>query len=115
MQQNIKQEEDVEWVKDEHQMDDDADVVKLQVGEIIQGLLVDKYRSTKYNAGIYKIKVKDDERLKIILGTTVLDKIMEPKQLNEPVMIKRLPDGKTQSGRCYQNWETYHLHRSSSL
>jgi hypothetical protein len=106
-------EEENVWVKDETH-EDEAEVVKLKVGESIQGLLVDKFPSTKYNTSIYKIKDKDDEKVKIIIGTTVLDKLMQPKEIGELVMIKRLEDGKSQRGVEFQNWETYHLHRSSS-
>ena len=116
MQNELENVEDdkTKWVKDEREQEDEAEVVKLDVGESIAGLLVDKYRSTKYNAGIYKIKVKGDGRMKIIIGTTILDKLMEPKEINEEVKITRLEDGKSQKGRSYQNWETFHLHRSSS-
>lgn len=103
-----------EWVKDET-FDDEGEVVKLKVGESIQGLLVDKFPSTKYNTSIYKIKDKDDDKVKIIIGTTILDKLMQPKEIGEEVKIKRLEDGKSQRGVEFQNWETYHLHRSSSL
>lgn len=96
--QNELDKKEEEWEKDEHELDDDSDVVKLGVNESIAGILMDKYRSTKYNAGIYKIKTKDDDRLKIILGTTVLDKLMEPKKVSEEVMIKRLEDGVSQNG-----------------
>jgi len=102
-----------EWVKDES-YDEEGEVVKLGVGESIQGLLVDKFPSTKYNTSIYKIKDKDDEKVKIIIGTTILDKLMQPKEIGEEVMIKRLENGKSQRGVEFQNWETYHLHRSSS-
>jgi hypothetical protein len=111
VQKNINEEEN-EWEKDETY--DDAEVIKLGINESIQGILVDRFQSAKYEVGIYKIKDKDDDHVKIIMGTTVLDKLMKPKELGEIVMIKRLEDGKTQDGRIFQNYETYHLHHSSS-
>lgn len=101
------------WVKDES-YDDEGEVVKLGVNESIEGLLVDKFPSSKYNTSIYKIKDKDDDTIKIIIGTTILDKLMQPKEIGEVVKIKRLENGKSQRGVEFQNWETYHLHRSSS-
>lgn len=105
--------EEPKWEKDESY--DDAEVVKLGVGESIEGLLVDKFNSKKYNAGVYKIKDKDDTKVKVILGTTILDKLMKPKEIGEVIKIKRLDDSTNQSGQDFQNWETYHLHRSSSV
>lgn len=112
VQKEIKEEES-EWVRDESY--EDGEVVKLTVGESIEGLLVDKFDSAKYNAGIYKIKDKDDKKVKVIVGTTVLDKLMKPKEIGEEIKIKRLEDSTNQKGQSFQNWETYHLHRSSSL
>ena len=112
VQQEIENKKE-EWVKDES-YDEEGEVIKLKVGESIEGLLVDKFPSTKYNTSIYKIKDKDDEKIKIIIGTTILDKLMQPKEIGELVKIKRLEDGKSQRGVEFQNWETFHLHRSSS-
>lgn len=116
VQKNIdeeKQAEDKQWEKDSIS-EEDGEVIKLGVNESLEGLLVDKFPSTKYNTSIYKIKDKDDDKIKIVIGTTVLDKLMQPKEIGEEVKIKRLEDGKSQRGVEFQNWETYHLHRSSS-
>jgi len=107
-----KEDEETEWVKD--QPEEDAEVVKLDIGESIQGLLVDKFHSGKYDAGIYKIKSKDCDKIQIVLGTTILDKLMIPKIVGDEVKIKRLEDSVNPKGQSYQNWETYHLHKSSS-
>jgi len=110
----VKQQADVDqWEKDESY--EEGEVVKLAVGESIEGLLIDKYASVKYNTCIYKIKDKHDDSIKVVLGTTILDKLMEPKQIGDVVKIKRLSDNVSQGGRSYQNWETYHLHRSASM
>jgi len=113
VQREIEENENDKWVKDES-YEEEGEVIKLGVGESIEGLLVDKFPSTKYNTSIYKIKDKDDDNIKIIIGTTILDKLMQPKEIGELVKIKRLDDGKSQRGVEFQNWETYHLHRSSS-
>lgn len=96
------------WVEDEH--DSDAEVIKLQVGESIEGLLLDKYPSRKFNSQIYKIQVKGDDLPKIIVGTTILDKMMKNKEITTLVKIERLADGEdTSKGNPLQNWKTYHL------
>jgi len=99
-----KEAEADEWEPDEY----DAEVVKLQVGESIEGLLTDKYPSTKYEVQIYKIKVKDDDLSKIVMGTTILDKMMKNKEVGEPVKIERLEDKPSEKGNPIQNWKTYH-------
>lgn len=101
------------WDKDKPE--EDAEVVKLQVGESVEGLLTDMFKSTKYNAMIYKIKVEDEKLVKVIVGTTILDKLMLPKVVGDEVKIKRLDDTVNQKGQSVHNWETYHLHKSSSL
>ena len=97
------------WVEDEMVFDDDGEVVKLQVGESIEGLLIDVKDSTKYNTKIYKVKVKDDDVPKVILGTTILDKLMNGKEIGKPIRIERLGDGPVTKGKPLQNWKTYHL------
>ena len=95
------------WVADEY--DDNAEVIKLQIGESIEGLLLDKYPSSKWNAQIYKIQVKGDKVPKIIVGTTILDKMMKNKEISEPVKIERLEDKPNKKGQLVQHWKTYHL------
>ena len=101
------------WVKDEEGYEDDADVVKLEIGESIKGILMEKRESNLFGF-IYKIKTKDDERIKILCGTTVLNKKMLTKEVGEPVMIEREKDGKNKNGIKYQVYETYHLSGSDT-
>jgi len=103
---------DQKWEIDKPE--EDAEVVKLQINESIEGLLSDMFKSTKYNAMIYKIKVKDEKLVKVIVGTTILDKLMLPKVVGDEVKIRRLDDTTNQKGQSVHNWETYHLHKSSS-
>jgi len=105
--------EEKKWKLDEH--DEDGEVIKLQIGESIEGLLIDVVKSVKYNAMIYKIKVENNKLIKIIVGTTILDKLMLPKVIGDEVKIKRLEDNVNQKGQTVFNWETYHLHKSSSI
>jgi len=97
------------WVKDsDDQYDDDADVVKLDVGESIEGLLEAKKHSNLFGY-VYKFKVKGDSRFKILCGTTVLNTKMANKQVGDEIMVERLKDAKNQAGRSYQVYETYHM------
>lgn len=96
------------WIKDsDDQYEDDADVVKLEVGESIEGILVEKKPSGLFGH-VYKIKVKNDDRYKIICGTTVLNTKMANKEEGDEILIERVKDAKNQAGRSYQVYETYH-------
>jgi hypothetical protein len=98
--------EKISWEKDEVPQDD-AEVVKLNVGESIAGILVDKLQSRKYDTQIYKIQVKDDPVTKVLLGTTILDKLMKDKVVGDLVKIERKQDSPTAQGKPLQNWVTY--------
>ncbi len=102
-QKNIDEEKN--WVKD--QTEAEGEVLKLQVGESVEGMLIDKFESKKYNAGVYKIKVKDDDIPKVLLGTTILDKVMKTKEIGVEIKIVRLDDSVNQAGQNVQHWETY--------
>ncbi len=97
---------EVIWEKDEEDLD--AEVVKLGVWESIEGIFIDQFHSGKHNAECYKLKGKDDEKAKIILATTILEKKMSNKKIGDFVKIERVEDGKNQAGVTYQNYETYH-------
>lgn len=87
--------------------DDDAEVVKLKVDESIKGLLVDKFRSRKYNSGIYKIKEKEDTVTKVLLGTTILDKKMAGIDINTEVKILRKEDIPSDKGNPIQDYDVF--------
>lgn len=97
--------EEIEWEKDE---EENAEVVKLEVNDIIEGLLLDKIESKKYECICYKIQVHNDPLAKIVLSTTILEKMMEAKKVGDLVKIVRLEDGINQAGQTYNRWETYH-------
>jgi hypothetical protein len=105
--EEVVEDEDFEWERDQAG-DEDAEVVKLQIGESISGVLMDKFDSVRYGCGIFKIKVKDDDKLKVLLGTTILDKLMKKREIGELIKIERLPDQTSGAGRLYQNFEVYH-------
>lgn len=115
-QENLKEETmkelmDVKWKKVE--TGDDAEVIKLNPGEQIEGLLIDKFISAKYNgAGVYKIKIKDDPKTKVILGTTILDKQMSAVSINTEILIKRTDDTKNAKGQNVSTWDVYSLRSS---
>lgn len=97
--------EEIEWEKDE---EENAEVIKLEVGDIIEGLLLDKTESKKYECMCYKIQVHNDPLPKIVLSTTILEKMMVAKNIGDLVKIVRLEDGINQAGQIYNRWETYH-------
>jgi hypothetical protein len=93
------------WEKD--MPEDDGEVIKMEVGQSIEGLLVDKFASIKYNTFVYKIKTKEGKLL-IILGSTLLDKMMQTREIGEEIKITKLEDQTSQKGRTYQMYETFH-------
>jgi len=97
------------WVEDEETFgDDEAEVIKLTVGDSIEGLLLEKRQSDLYG-NVFVIKVKDDDKKKIICGTTLLNRKMENKEEGTLVRIIREDDFKTNSGRMAHMYKTYHL------
>lgn len=76
-----------EWT--EHR---DGDVVKLEPGESIEGLLIGKGISHKYNdCGIFKIQTKEEPIPKIILGSKQLDRMMA--DVNTGVVVRIVFEG----------------------
>jgi len=97
----------IDWEEDP-QPKDDGEVLKLQVGESVEGVLMDKFQSTKYTTMIFKVKVKDDDIMKVILSTTLLDRLMKERNIGELVKIERLKDSPSKMGKALQNWKVYH-------
>jgi len=94
------------WIEDEEVPD--AEVIKLEIGDSIEGILIDKFHSTKYDVECYKIKVKDDDLPKILVGTTILERKMKNKQISEEVKIERVDDLPSDKGKPLQNYLTFH-------
>jgi len=87
----------------------DGEVVKLGVGDFIQGILLDRFPSKKFKGKmIYKVKEKDDPVVKVLVGTTMLDKVMGAYEVNDLVLIKRLEDIHTDNPNDMQQYVTYH-------
>lgn len=87
----------------------DGEVVKLQVGEFIQGLLLDRFPSKKFKGKmIYKIKSKDDPVVKVLVGTTMLDKVLSAYEVNDLVLVKRLEDIHSDNPNDMQQYITFH-------
>ena len=71
----------------------DGEVVKLEIGDELKGLLIEKSSSHKYNdCGIYKIAVENDPIPKVILGSKQLDRKMAT--VNEGTNVKIVFVGK---------------------
>ena len=99
-------EDESSWEEDDEESD--AEVIKLKVGDSIEGILTDKIKSHKYETMCYKIKVKDDELSKVIVGTTLLVKRMENKEIGDEIKIERIGDTTNAKGQAVQNFKTYH-------
>jgi hypothetical protein len=87
----------------------DGEVIKLGDGEFIQGILLDRFPSKKFKGKmIYKLKEKSDPVVKVIVGTTMLDKVMSAYEVNDLVLIKRLEDIHSDNPNDMQQYVTYH-------
>jgi len=76
----------------------DGEVVKLEPGDSIDGLLVDKGVSHKYNnCGVYKLTINGDLVPKVILGSVQLDRLMSTIDIGKEVKI--LFEGTTPSNK----------------
>lgn len=95
-----------DWEKDED-VSDDAEVIKLEIGDSIEGILLEKKPSDIFGM-VYKIKTRDSELPKIICGTTILNKRMGPREVGEEVRILRIADVKTSKGRFAHQYDTFH-------
>jgi len=99
-----------EWEEDEKAPfpdDENSEVRKLQVGETIKGKIVDIIASTSWKGrNIYKI---DDGSgvIKVLLGTTMLDRQMSAKSVGDHVKIERIQDKPTDKGNPFQQYRTY--------
>jgi len=91
------------WTKDE----ENSEIIKMEVGETIEGIITDKSHSTKYDADIVKIKVKDDDTTKVILCPSILEKKIRNKEIGQKIKIERLKDTKNAKGQPMQVYETY--------
>jgi len=94
------------WEKDTP--DEDGEVIKIDVGQSVEGILMDKFKSLKYSTYVYKVRTKDGKLL-VFLGSIMLDKMMQNRNLGEEIKVTRLPDQQSQSGRTYQVYETFHM------
>ena len=100
------------WVKDE-EVSDDAEVVKLEVGESICGVLLEKKPSDIFGM-VYKIKTKEKELPQIVCGTTILNKKMANKSEGDEILIERLADVKSKKGHLVHDFEMYHKESSEA-
>ena len=95
------------WIEDED-TSDDAEVLKLEIGESIEGVLLEKKPSDTFGF-VYKIKTKERELPQIVCGTTILNRKMEGKEAGVEVLIERVKDVKTSKGRWLHDFKVYHM------
>ena len=93
------------WGEDK---DEDGEIIKLEIGETIEGIIIDKGHSTRYDADIIKIKAKDDGTPKVIICTTILEKRIKNKEIGEEILIERINDIINSKKQPTHNYKTYH-------
>jgi len=88
--------------------DENSEVIKLQPGESVEGFLNEIVPSVKWKGrNIYKIQEKNNDIIKVVLGTTQLDRQMSTKSIGDLVRIKRMADKPTDKGNPLQMYKTY--------
>jgi len=84
--------------------------LKIQENNPLNGLLWDIRQYEKMDGktqNVYVFKVKDDPVLKLVYGTTMLDRQMSKHKVGDLVRIERLPDKPTNKGNPMQEYKTY--------
>lgn len=107
--EEIKTEEE-EKTEDEffgYNEDQNEELIKLEVGEYVKGLLMAKDISEKYSCGIYKIKEKDTGTTKVLLGSTILDRKMAFHFEGEEIIIERVANSLNQKQQTMHNFKIY--------
>ena len=75
-----------------------GEYVKLEIGESIEGVLIVKSPAMKWeNRMIYRIKELKTDKIKVLIGTTLLDMAMADKKKGDVIKIERTED--TASGK----------------
>ena len=87
--------------------DDRGEITKLQTGQSIEGIVMAIEDSNKFENKIYRIKVKNDDVLKVLFGTTVLNRQMATIKEGTEVKIERKPDGQSKNGNPIQIYKVY--------
>lgn len=94
------------WEEDK---DEEGEVIKLAIGDSVEGVIIDKGHSSKYDADIIKIKTMTDDIPKVILCTTILEKRMKSKEIGDEILIERIKDNINSKGQPTHNYKTYHI------
>ena len=75
-----------------------GEYIKLEIGESIEGVLIAKVPAKKWeNRTVYRIKELQTDKIKVLVGTTLLDMGMADKKKGDVIKIERIED--TDSGK----------------
>lgn len=95
----------MQWKEDEPL---GGEIIKLEIGESIEGILIAKFKSKKWeNRYVYRIKPFNSNEIKILIGTTLLDQAMSDKIIGKPIKIKRIEDIDSGKEHPCHNFKTY--------
>ena len=99
------------WVEDDpvpFPGDENAEVIKLGINESCEGTLIDVVESRKWpGRKIYKIQEFGGDKVNVVLGTVMLDRLMTHKSVGEKVKIQRLQDQPSEKGNPTQIYKTF--------
>jgi len=98
-----------EWIEDEDTYDEDAEFINLEVGDSIEGIIVDIYPSKKFEGRkIYKIQEQGKDHPSLIFGTSMLDRKLSARAAGDEIRIIRENDQPSDKGNPLQVYQTYH-------
>jgi len=103
----IEQEE--KWEEDEDTYDEDLEFVQLDVGDTIQGVIMEVIPSKKFvGRNTYKIQTKESKQPILLFGTSMLDRKLQERVPGDEVKIIRESDIPTDKGNPLQVYKTFH-------
>ena len=76
----------------EYAVDAPDQLLKLEIGDYVKGVLKHKGFSEKYGCGLFKIHCEESDTIKVILGSAILDRKLEAHFEGENIIIERVDD-----------------------
>lgn len=97
------------WEQDEETYDEELEFIKLEVGDSMQGIIVEVIPSKRFvGRNTYKIQEKEKEKPTLLFGTSMLDRKLCGRESGDEVKIVREEDLPSDKGNPLQVYITYH-------
>ena len=97
------------WEEDADTYDEDLEFIQLNVGDTLQGIVIEIIPSKKYvGRNTYKIQTKESEQPTLLFGTSMLDRKLQEREAGDEIKIIREADIPTDKGNPLQVYKTFH-------